>query len=73
MGNVYYIMSRFDEAITCYLKSIEQNPDNSECYFNLANAYGEKKDFKSAIDHYKKAIKLDGQSEESYLNLARIF
>ena len=40
--------NRLDEAISNYIKSIQMDPKNPDCYINLAQAYKQKEDFTNA-------------------------
>ena len=39
IGNSYYMMQNNEDAIKHYELSLYQNPEKSECYYNLGNAY----------------------------------
>ena len=47
-----------DNAIKEYNLALEQNPNDSQIYYNIATCYEKLGDFKSAINFYNKAIKL---------------
>ena len=46
------MLNKYQEAIKAYLRSVEINPKQPECYFNLASAYNDLKDLKNAIKYY---------------------
>jgi tetratricopeptide (TPR) repeat protein len=57
---------KYDEAIGCYKKAIEINPDYAEAYLNLGITYGEKGMTDEEISEYKKAINIYCSSCEDW-------
>lgn len=41
LGNAYYMLNRFEDAIKVYVKALEINDESPECHFNLASAYND--------------------------------
>jgi tetratricopeptide (TPR) repeat protein len=59
LGNTYLILSKFDLAIKCFEKTLE-NPVYATPHFaynNLGQAYYNKGEYKKAVESYLKAIK----------------
>ena len=50
--NALYMLNKFEESVTAYLRALEINNKSPECHFNLASAYNDLGDFKSAAKHY---------------------
>jgi tetratricopeptide (TPR) repeat protein len=61
-----FILERHDELIQELNGLIEKDPDDSDLYIQLANAYFAKEDFKKALENYAKVIEL---VEDENLNL----
>jgi tetratricopeptide (TPR) repeat protein len=45
LGNSYYMISQFDNAIKSYKMALEKNPESAETYFSLATVYNDKEDY----------------------------
>ncbi|MHA1255621.1 MAG: tetratricopeptide repeat protein [Promethearchaeota archaeon] len=56
----------FDNAIKSCEKSIELDSDFPLSYFNMGNAYHNKKDYDTAINNYKKAEELNPEYKEAW-------
>ena len=54
LGNTYYYMQKYEEAINCYQKAIEIYPDGYT-YFQLGNTYLQKANYDKTIECFKKA------------------
>ena len=52
LGNAYYMVNKYEEAIRAYNKALDLNPESAECHFNLASAYGDIGNLTKAITHY---------------------
>ncbi|HOP49047.1 MAG TPA: tetratricopeptide repeat protein [Ignavibacteriales bacterium] len=72
LGNCYDYINEFDEAIRCYLKSIDIE-ENAYAYNNLGNSYTNKSDYKKAEEYYKKAIDLDPKYAPPLYNLGKLY
>lgn len=66
-GQGYAMLSRFDEAIADFNKSIAATP-TSTVYSNRGSAYRAKRDFVQAHRDLDKAIELDPKNNEAYHN-----
>lgn len=60
---------RLDEAIACYQKVLQLNPNFSMAYYNLGIAYQEKQQLDKAITYYQKALRIDPNLAMAYNNL----
>lgn len=49
---------KLDEAISVFKEAIQQDPEDSNLYFNIALVYMKKEDFKSAIINLNKSVEL---------------
>ena len=56
----------FDNAIKSCEKSIELDSNFSPSYFNMGNAYHNKKEYDTAINNYKKAVELNPEYKEAW-------
>lgn len=55
LGNVYYDMGSYREAIAAYQDSLERGAEDLRVYYNLGNAYYEGGNFDAALDAYRDA------------------
>ena len=60
----------FKEGIEWYKQAIELNPDYSESYFCMGNAFRHMKSYGKAIESYKKVIDLEPGYDVAYFYLA---
>ncbi len=65
LGNAYFGLERFAEAIPCYQKALEFEPDDAEIASNLLNAYFKINDF-SACMQFAEAWLADHQGNENF-------
>ena len=56
----------FDNAIKSCEKSIELDNNFPPSYFNMGNAYHNKKEYDTAINNYKKAVELNPEFKEAW-------
>ena len=70
LGNQAYAGGKYDEALSCYKRVIEQEGYSASLLFNMANAYYKKKDVGQAILHYERALYLDPGNADIRANLA---
>jgi Tfp pilus assembly protein PilF len=70
LGDTYYQLDMYDNAMGAYNKAIELNPKVSDFYNGLGNVYYELKDYSNSIDNYKKAIEINSDLKEAYRGLA---
>jgi predicted O-linked N-acetylglucosamine transferase (SPINDLY family) len=69
LGHAFKGQGRLDDAIGCFHKAVERDPDFAEAYNNLGNAYKFKGDLKKAVFYYQKALYSKPQNAEAYYNL----
>ena len=62
-------MSRFDESLSSYNKSIELKPDKEKVYNNLGNLYNNLGKYYEATQVYKKAIEIKPDYAMAHSNL----
>ena len=72
-GNVYERKEQFEEAIACYQKALQLNPNFAAAYCNLGNVYERKEQFEEAIVCYQKALQLNPNFADVYSNLSGFF
>ena len=51
LGIAYYYNSKFDSAVTCFLKSVELNPANGKAHSMLATIFCNNRDYTRAYEH----------------------
>ena len=59
MGNAYYALERYNEALNAFLRAIKCTPTSATAYAGLGNVYAELKQYNEAVAAYEKAIELD--------------
>jgi tetratricopeptide (TPR) repeat protein len=69
-GNAHSAIDEFPEAVDCYDKAIELNPNSVDAYYNKGIACGNMKKIDKAIICYSKVIELDPNNTSVYLNKA---
>jgi tetratricopeptide (TPR) repeat protein len=72
-GLVFQKRGQIDEAIKCYIKSIELNPNNANPYINLGSILQEKWQIDEAIKNYKIALSLRPNDAVANYNIASAF
>lgn len=61
-------LGRSNEAISCYERSIEIDPEYAQAYNNFGIVYRDLGNLDRALDYYKKALDLDPDYAEAYIN-----
>ncbi|MDI6703824.1 MAG: tetratricopeptide repeat protein [bacterium] len=72
LGEVYYALLLFSEAISCFNKSLEIDKDFLAPYVNLGKTYEKKGDLDKAKGIFKKAEEINPVSFSVHYNLARV-
>ena len=71
-GDAYLDKGNFDEAISCYTKAIELNPNDANGYYNRGTIYcnknNPKRNLDQAIFDFTKAIELNPKLSTAYCN-----
>ena len=63
------IESTYDEAIRCWRKAVEINPDYAVAWYNMGDAYDEKGDYDEAIRCYRKAVEINPDYAVAWYNM----
>jgi tetratricopeptide (TPR) repeat protein len=63
----------FDGAIAKFNEAIALLPNCFDCYYNVGQAYTQKKEYDKAEEAFKKAIELKADYKEAYNGLATIY
>ena len=72
LGNIYFKVGAFDEAIDAYNKAIELDFRIGWLYSNLGYAYAHKGQFAEAILEYEKSIELLNTDEDKAVSWGRL-
>jgi tetratricopeptide (TPR) repeat protein len=73
LGWILQKEGQIDEAITCFQKVLQFNPDSVITYYSIAVAYNEKGCLNEAIRCYEKALNLDPANVYAYNNLGNLY
>jgi tetratricopeptide (TPR) repeat protein len=71
LGNIFYRLNNFDEAIQSYQQVIKvgQSPYLSESFYNLGNAYFRQGKLQEALAAYEKTVQLSPKDQDAKFNL----
>ena len=69
-GNAHYDSLRYDSAIAAYESAMREGAESSALYYNVGNAYFEKRDLGRAILYYLRAQRIDPGDPDIRDNLA---
>ena len=61
-------LGQFENAIKCYNKALELDPDNAIMYTNTGITFAEFGQFENAIKCYNKALELDPDDAATHAN-----
>ncbi len=73
LGEVYYLDSMPDEAISSFNKALEMESGDAWIYFWLGRCFEDKKETQKAVEAYRQALSLDGEFAIAHLCLANIY
>ena len=73
LGNAYYELDRYDEAIAAHEKAISINPDYYKAYVNLGITYRNKGDLARAEEYYTKALSLEPNYAELHASIGVLY
>lgn len=72
-GVKYFQTKNYTEAVNCFSKSINSNPDSKESYNMRGLAYIHKGNPAKALSDFNKAIKIDPEFADAYNNRGTIY
>ena len=61
-----------EEAIDCYIKVLELDPQHAAAHINLGTLYYNRQDYKNAELHYRKAVEVDPRYALGYFDLGNV-
>lgn len=72
-GAVYEKLGKDDEALDCYKKSVEKDPDFAQGYYNCGVIYWKKKDWAQVISSFEACLRADPQNYQArrYLEMLK--
>ncbi len=73
LGEVYYLNSMPDEAISAFNKALAMGNEDVHIYFWLGQCFEDKKEAEKAVEAYRKAVSIDGKFAVARLRLANIY
>lgn len=63
----------FDRAVPGLIKFTQDNPDYSDGYYLLGNAYSENRNFEKALEAYRKCLQLNPRFSRAWYNSGAIY
>ena len=69
LGNIYQAKQQWSQAIACYQKVIQHDPQNAVVYHELGEIFSKQENWSQAVTAYQQAIKLKPDFSWSYNNL----
>ena len=66
-------MGKYKEAIECFSRALEIDPENAEAWYNKGNTLYNMEKYKEAIECYDKVIKIDPVDTTAWYNKALIY
>ncbi|MCG2712271.1 MAG: SpoIID/LytB domain-containing protein [Candidatus Omnitrophica bacterium] len=73
LGEVYFLDSMTDEAISSFNKALEMGVKDASLYFWLGRCFEDKKETQKAVDAYRQAVALEAEFAIAHLCLANIY
>jgi tetratricopeptide (TPR) repeat protein len=71
-GSRFYLKGNFKRAIDCFLKVLENEPNNTKALFYLSIAYMDLNKYNEAIEVIDRLIKIEPDNALAYKNRALI-
>lgn len=72
LGNIYFDMGDYKNAIHSNLAVIKKNPYCADAYFNIASALEKMHKYNLAIDYYQKCLSLNENDEQAQSAIQRL-
>lgn len=72
LGNIYFDMGDYKNAIVSNLEVIKKNPYCADAYFNIASALEKMNKLNLAIDYYQKCLSLNENDSQAQKALERL-
>jgi adenylate cyclase len=71
LGNTFYRMARYDEAMVSLQRALELQPGDPNTYFDIADLKAELGDLNSALEWRREAIEIDPRDHELAAEMAQ--
>ncbi|GAB4304931.1 MAG: hypothetical protein Fur0025_46890 [Oscillatoriaceae cyanobacterium] len=71
VGNAVFQQGKVDEALSCYRRAIELNPNLSQAYHNVGEVLSVIQEWDEAIDAYRQSIEVKPDNAGSHYGLAK--
>lgn len=71
LGNLLVEFHRLEQAIECYRRGVQLDPDSFEIQYNLAVALTSHGQWQEAIDAYRRAIEINPEHADSYYGICK--
>ena len=73
LGNAYYSMKMYDDAIDTYKAAASLKPMDSKVYYFTGVAFRDKGSYSEAASSFEKAVQLQSNYHEAYYELGMIY
>lgn len=73
LGNAYYELKLFDDAIDAYNYAVRVDPLNFNAWFNLGVLYEKLKRYDDALEVYHKALRIDPRHPDALSRVGRVY
>ena len=73
LGEKYLLDMNYEQAIVCFTRVIEVEPNNTRAYIGRGIAYTALKQYDEAIQDFKRVIEIDPGIPEAYIRLADVY
>jgi len=72
LGNSFYHRKNPEEAVDCYEKSVQINPNIAVSHYNLGNLFYDFERYTEAEREYKEAIRISPEDTEAHVSLGNL-
>jgi protein O-GlcNAc transferase len=73
LGNNLLLQGRPDQAIDCFRRVLELQPDHADAHNNLGNAFLNRGELDAALASYQRAVEVNPEFAAAYYNLGTAF
>ena len=71
-GDAFFVKGSFDEALTLYLKALEENPKSGDAYIRTGDIFLRKSQYDKSGEAFKKALEINPNNKYAHFGMADI-